>query len=134
MSPKSLFRHPECHSQLEEFKTGSTFKEILVDKISSEVNSILLCSGQIYYDLKAKREELKLEDCMIVRIEQLYPFPQAQLDKILNKHKTARLSWVQEEPANMGAASYIQTKLNKNKLEMICRPASASSVVGFKNP
>lgn len=132
MSPKSLFRHPECHSQLEEFKTGSTFKEILVDKISSEVNSILLCSGQIYYDLKAKREELKLEDCMIVRIEQLYPFPQAQVDKILNKYKTARLSWVQEEPANMGTASYIQAKLNKNKLEMICRPASASSAVGFK--
>jgi len=132
MSPKSLFRHPDCHSQLDEFKTGSTFKEIIVDKISSEVNKILICSGQIYYDLKSKREELKLDDCMIVRIEQLYPFPQVQLDKILNKYKTARLSWVQEEPANMGAASYIQANLNKNNLEMICRPASASSAVGFK--
>lgn len=132
MSPKSLFRHPACLSQLEEFSSGNTFQEVLIDQISPEVNKILLCSGQIYYELKSKREELKLDDCMIVRIEQLYPFPQDQLNKIAKKYKTARLTWVQEEPYNMGAASYIRTKLDAKNLNMICRPASASSAVGFK--
>lgn len=69
---------------------------------------------------------------MIVRIEQLYPFPKKQLNQILIKHKKARLIWVQEEPANMGAASYLQMNWNLNNLEIISRPASAASAVGYK--
>lgn len=132
MSPKSLFRHPQCQSQLEEYSIGNTFKELIIDESTLDVNKIIFCSGQIYYDLKSKREELKSNHCMIVRIEQLYPFPKKQLDQILIKHKKARLIWVQEEPANMGAASYLQMNWNLNNLEIISRPASAASAVGYK--
>jgi 2-oxoglutarate dehydrogenase E1 component len=110
MSPKSLLRHPMATSTLDEF-TKAGFQEAIDDATMAgkgdKVRKVLLCSGKVYYDLLAARTEKKLEDVALVRVEQLYPWPAAQLAKILKQYPKAKLSWVQEEPRNMGAWSYV---------------------------
>jgi 2-oxoglutarate dehydrogenase E1 component len=107
-TPKSLLRHPFALSALSDFTSGQ-FQEVLDDPISPRnATVLLLCSGKVYYDLLAERKRLKREDVALLRLEQLYPFPEAVLEKIhLLYPKVKRAAWVQEEPSNMGAWEYI---------------------------
>ena len=97
----------------------------------SEAKKVLFCSGKVYYDLMVKKQADKREDIAIVRVEQLYPFPDKQVKAILEKYKTATPLWVQEEPMNNGAWSYIATFHSDLGLRYVGRPASASPATGF---
>lgn len=132
MSPKSLLRHPLAQSAVSELSQGG-FREIIPDKETEgkKLRRILLCSGKIYYDLYAYREENKIKDIAILRIEQLYPFPLAQLHTFLDAHTDAEICWVQEEPANMGAQTFVAQLLRKRIKAYISREASASPATGF---
>lgn len=134
MSPKSLLRHPKCLSEINELGPGKRFCEILSDPPSNSVNilKLLFCSGQVYYDLKNKQTELKSSKEHIIRIEQLYPFPKNQITEILRQYPKAKTIWVQEEPENMGAAIFIRQNWPGPQLDVVSRPASASSAVGYK--
>lgn len=133
MSPKSLLRHPKCISAREDFYEGTKFQEVIDDSkvTKSKAKRLILCSGKIYYDLLEYREDEKIKDAAIVRVEQLYPYPGRQLEKIIEKYPKAELSWVQEEPRNMGAASYIFERMN-GQVNIISRDASASTATGYK--
>ncbi len=117
MTPKSLLRHPLCVSKLTEFTDGH-FVEILDDplvKAKNKVQRVLFCTGKIYYELDKERQELNLgESVAIVRVEQLYPFAEQQVEKILAAYSDAQeVFWVQEEPANLGAWTFIRHRLEK---------------------
>jgi 2-oxoglutarate dehydrogenase E1 component len=112
-SPKSLLRHPSVVSNLEDFTRGS-FQEVLDDPEFAAPNRaaaarhVLLCTGKVYYDLIHERAERKIQDVAVVRVEQLYPFPASKLEAVISRYRTAtQISWVQEEPRNMGAWSFI---------------------------
>ena len=111
MSPKSLLRHPQAVSSLDEFSSGK-FMEVIDDPVASakakSVSRVLLCSGKVYYDLVADRAARKREDIAIVRVEQMYPWPAPMLTEILGRYSAAKeIFWVQEEPRNMGAWSFV---------------------------
>jgi 2-oxoglutarate dehydrogenase E1 component len=135
MSPKSLLRHPECVSDSTEFTKGK-FLEIIDDattaKNAAKVKRVLLCSGKIYYDLLDKQRNDKRTDVAIVRIEQLYPFAQKQFDAIVKQYSKAEFCWVQEEPANMGAWTYMLSRYcGKLNLKLFARKTSASPATGY---
>ncbi len=134
MSPKSLLRHPLCISTIDEFKTGTTFQEVLDDTEvdAKNVKRVLYCSGKIYYDLLQYKVEHKRDDVAIVRLEQLYPFPLEQMDELMKKYKDAETFWVQEEPSNMGAWQYIWAFYRNLNIELISRKSSASPATGYK--
>ncbi len=134
MSPKSLLRHPMAVSDISDFTTNNAFKEVIDDSDAkaSMINRLLLCSGKVYYDLLNAKLEHKKDNVAIVRIEQLYPFPQKQLDDIFNKYNSAVKFWVQEESNNMGAWSFLLRYWRKTDIEVISRSASASPATGFK--
>jgi 2-oxoglutarate dehydrogenase E1 component len=137
MTPKSLLRHPDVVSPLEDFERGS-FCRILGDPSVSPggVVRILLCSGKIYYDLLARRSEGGRPDVAILRLEQLYPLRDEQLGEALAVYAPATpVVWVQEEPANMGAWRYLLARfgdrLGTRPFSGVCRPASASPATGW---
>jgi len=137
MTPKSLLRHPKVVSPLDEL-TGGGFARIVADPVvpPARAAAILLCSGKVYYDLAAKRDELPRPDVAIVRLEQLYPLRDEQLREALAPYPpSARVVWVQEEPANMGAWRYLLARfgdrLAGRPLSAVCRPASASPATGW---
>jgi 2-oxoglutarate dehydrogenase E1 component len=132
LSPKSLLRHPAVISPVKEFTEGM-FSEVLDDAnvTTKDVKRVVLCSGKVYYDLLEVQQKKKIKDTAVVRLEQLHPFPEKQLNALQKKYKNAKLVWVQEEPANMGAGSYIQRMMPKHDLEMISRKASASPATGY---
>jgi len=134
MSPKSMLRHPLAVSDVDEFKTGTGFKEILLDEkaVAKNVKRLLLCSGKIYYDLLKEREEQNRKDVALVRIEQLYPFPEKKINAVLKKYKNAEKFWVQEESANMGSWDFLMRYWRKTDIELISRSATASPATGFK--
>jgi len=135
MSPKSLLRHPECVSSISDFEPNTGFREVYADATiqdASKVKRVLLCTGKIYYDLLQKQRETKREDVAIIRIEQLYPFPQKQVDAILAQYEGADLFWVQEEPENMGAWRFLQNNHKGKPLQRISRMPAASPATGFK--
>lgn len=134
MSPKSLLRHPLCVSDPSDFTTNSTFQEVIGDdKVTGKkAKRLLLCTGKVYYDLLQAREENKIKDVAIVRIEQLYPYPQTQIDAILKDYTKAEKYWVQEEPQNMGAWNFMLGYMRKVDIDPISRPASASPATGYK--
>jgi 2-oxoglutarate dehydrogenase E1 component len=131
-SPKSLLRHPAVISPLKEFTDGE-FNEVIDDAnvTAKDVQRVILCSGKIYYDLLEVQQKKKIKDAAIIRLEQLHPFPEKQFGAALKKYKNAKLLWVQEEPANMGALSYIQRMLPKHEIQYISRKASASPATGY---
>jgi 2-oxoglutarate dehydrogenase E1 component len=106
MSPKSLLRHPEAVSTMADFVKGG-FQEVIAETESLEVSKVkrvVLCSGKVYYDLRAERKKSGRTDVALVRVEQLYPWPKARIQEELAKYKKATdLVWAQEEPRNMGA-------------------------------
>lgn len=133
-TPKSLLRHPDCTSTIADFTEGH-FLEIIADnslKSLSKATKLLLCSGKIYYELDAARKEANADHLSIIRIEQLYPFPAKQLQKILkNYSKDIKLVWVQEEPLNMGAALFVKHWIGDRSLQIISRPSSGVTAEGL---
>ena len=132
-SPKANLRHVRSYSAMEEFTTGG-FKEVIDDptiKSAAKVKKVLLCSGKMYFDLSEKQLTDKREDIAIIRLEQIYPLPQKQLNALRDKYKKAEWTWVQEEPRNMGALSFLAMNLSNFQMKFISRPASASTATGF---
>ena len=135
-TPKSLLRHPGCVSKLEEFTDGK-FQEVIADQNvkASDVTRVLFCSGKIYYELLEKQQKDEIKNVAIVRVEQLYPTPVAQMEDIYKKYKNAEEAvWVQEEPENMGAWPYLLRKLRKtafNDIEVLSRNESSSTATGY---
>jgi 2-oxoglutarate dehydrogenase E1 component len=132
-SPKANLRHSGSYSKIEDFTTGG-FKEVMDDEMVSDsenITKVLLCSGKIYFDLHEKREKENRKDLAIIRLEQLYPLPFNQLDILYNKYKKAIWYWVQEEPLNMGAASFLRMNLTTINFGVISRQPSAATATGF---
>jgi 2-oxoglutarate dehydrogenase E1 component len=132
-SPKANLRHPGSYSKIEEFTTAG-FKEIIDDSVISDpanITKVLLCSGKIYFDLNEKREKENRKDLVIIRLEQLYPLPFDQLDTLYKKYNKAIWYWVQEEPLNMGAASFLRMNLTTINFGVISRQPSAATATGF---
>ena len=126
-------RHPGSSSKIEEFTTGG-FKEIYDDGSVTDpasVTKVLLCSGKIYFDLEEKRQKEKHENIAIVRLEQLYPLPQNQLDQLYKKYSKAIWHWVQEEPLNMGAAAFLRMNIKNINLHIISRLPGAATATGY---
>ena len=119
---------------MEDFNTGG-FKEVIDDpniKSAAKVKKVLLCSGKMYFDLSEKQITDKREDVAIVRLEQIYPLPQQQLDALRTKYKKAEWTWVQEEPRNMGALTFLKmTIADEFPIKYISRKAGASTATGF---
>lgn len=130
-SPKSLLRHPGVVSPIKDFTSGR-FQEVIGDDYATnkDVKKVLFCSGKVYFDLLEEQKKKKAKDVAIVRVEQIYPWPQKQIDTILKKYKNPKLVWVQEEPKNMGAWSFINMRVDMN-LEVVSRKISASPATGF---
>ncbi|GIJ93771.1 2-oxoglutarate dehydrogenase subunit E1 [Capnocytophaga stomatis] len=108
-TPKSLLRHPQVVSTVDDLANGH-FQEVIDDPKAdaSKVKTLVFCSGRFYYDLYAEREKLGRDDVALVRIEQLFPLPVEQIKAVLNKYKNADdFVWAQEEPKNMGAYGYM---------------------------
>ncbi len=134
MTPKSLLRHPQAVSPLEELARGC-FHEVLDDPAPPvSPKRLLLCSGKVYYDLEARRREAKEGSSAIVRIEQLHPFPRAALARALESHRGVdEVTWIQEEPANRGAWSYIRGRFAEElgvALTYVGREAAPSPATG----
>jgi 2-oxoglutarate dehydrogenase E1 component len=134
MSPKSLLRQPKCVDPISEIYEGK-FREVIDDTSTlepSKVRKVLFCSGKIYYDLLARKEAEGKGDIAIVRVEQLYPVADKQLDAIIKKYNKASYFWVQEEPINMGAWTFLLLNYPKSKyFQVIARPQAASPATGF---
>ena len=138
-TPKRMLRHPRAVSTIQDLMTGR-FQEILPDTDAwdaGRVKRVLLCSGQIYYDLLAAREQKKVDNIALVRLEQIYPFPAQGLRDMLARYPvTAEVVWVQEEPRNMGAWRFVQEQVQpmldagKRTLRYVGRPESASPSAG----
>ncbi len=131
-TPKSLLRHPDCTATLEDLSEGSFLPVIYDNNVDTDaVERVIFCSGKIYYDLEAYRQQHAYHSTTIVRLEQLYPFPYAEVKASLENFKKAgEVLWVQEEPENMGAWHYFSNKMNHTKLRLVSRPASASPATG----
>lgn len=134
LTPKKLLRYPSCVSRMEDFTSGK-FLEVIDDQGSDpeQVQKLVFCSGKIFYDLIEHREKVKAADAAIIRIEQLYPFPEKQMQQLISKYKNAvQFIWAQEEPENMGAWTFIFRKLKTPKpLVYIGRDEAASPATGF---
>ncbi len=132
-SPKANLRHPGSYSLKKEFLEGG-FKELIDDDFvtdAASVKKVLFCSGKVYFDLADRQQKENRKDVAVVRMEQLYPLPAKQLDSLYSKYKNAVWYWVQEEPLNMGAASFLQMNLKNINYGIISRKASASTATGF---
>jgi multifunctional 2-oxoglutarate metabolism enzyme len=137
-TPKSLLRHSKAVSTINDLTSGA-FQEVVSDStaVGSSVRRILLCSGKVYYDLLAKREETRRNDVAIIRLEQLYPFPMQRLNDVLSRYSDmAEIYWVQEEPENMGAWNFVEEQLQdlvtakKRILKYVGRSLAASPAAG----
>ena len=152
MTPKSLLRNKYCVSNTEDFGKNNSFHRVLEDhalnkknklielKKPKKIRKVVICSGKIYFDLLDAREKAKVDDVVLIRIEQLYPFPVRSLASTIKPYvENAKFIWCQEEPKNMGAwfsvRDYIQWTLDnlevKKKIEFIGRNPSASPATGY---
>jgi 2-oxoglutarate dehydrogenase E1 component len=123
MTPKSLLRHKLAVSKLSEMGPGSSFHRVLWDDkqpaADDKIKRVILCTGKVYYDLFEEREKRGLKDTVILRIEQLYPFPHKALVGELGRYKNAKtVVWCQEEPKNMGAWGFVEPYLEQVQLEL----------------
>jgi len=144
MTPKSLLRHKLCVSKLEEFLPGTSFRTVIGDDRpvagSKSVKRVVLSTGKVFYDLWQTREDKKVEDVALVRVEQLYPFPAEELKAELAKYPNAtEIVWCQEEPQNMGSWTFIDRRLEAVMKAAGCksgrpayagRPEAASPATG----
>lgn len=131
-SPKANLRHVGTYSRLEEFVKGG-FKEVIDDAAAdpAEVRKVLFCSGKMYFDLAERQQKDNRRDVAIVRLEQIYPLPHKQLEALYKKYNKATWFWVQEEPLNMGAASFLKMNLTQLNYGVISRQPSASTATGY---
>jgi len=132
-SPKANLRNPGTFSKVEAFTQGG-FKEIIDDEFvqdASAVKKVLFCSGKIYFELAEKQAKENRQDIAVVRLEQIYPLAQDQLNALHKKYNKATWFWVQEEPQNMGAASFLKMNLHTINFGVISRSASASTATGY---
>jgi len=131
-SPKANLRHPGSYSAMNDFVNGA-FKEVIDDNYAdaSKVNKVLFCSGKIYFDLAERQQKENRNDVAIIRMEQIYPLPEKQLEDLYKKYSKATWFWVQEEPLNMGAASFLQMNLKSINYGVISRQPSASTATGY---
>jgi 2-oxoglutarate dehydrogenase E1 component len=129
-----MLRHPDASSSIEDFAQPH-FRNVLPDTEVSEAKRILLCTGKIGHELRDERKKRKDNSTAIVFLEQMYPFPEAELVAELERHSSARdIVWVQEEPANMGAMFYMLPRLRhiagERPVLSVKRSASASPSTG----
>ena len=141
MSPKSLLRLPRAVSPVSEIETGH-FHEVIDDpmRVSGEldpktVRRVLICSGKVYYALLAAREDTAFDDVALVRLEEIHPFPFDRIKEVLRGYGTKDFVWVQEEPWNQGAWSFVRDRMSRvlprgAKLSYVGRPESASTASG----
>ncbi len=134
MTPKSMLRKPEASSPLDEFTQGR-YQNVLPERQITGASRVVLCSGKIAHDLRREREQQKNSATAIVTLEQLYPFPEAELTAELERNSGVReIVWVQEEPANMGALAYVLPLLERaaggRPVRSVKRSASASPATG----
>ena len=140
MTPKSLLRHTLASATLTELAEGA-FQPVIDDKMAlaraKDIRRLVLCSGKIAIDLLSNEKRAQAEDVAIVRVEMLYPFPAAELREVLaNYPHLHQISWVQEEPRNMGAWTYVSPRLAalvdpQIEIRVIARPDRASPATGF---
>ena len=142
MTPKSLLRHKEAVSQLEEL-SGGAFQTVIdeTDAIDpTAVKRVVMCSGKVFYDLRSARRERDIEDIAIIRIEQMYPFPRLDLQSVLARYPNLEDAvWVQEEPKNQGSWYAMQSRLStvvqREKVDVylryVGREPSASAAAGY---
>lgn len=131
MSPKSLLRHPKVKSSMEELAQG-TFQPIIPDHdaVAADVKKVVFCSGKLYYELLEEREAQQANDVALVRIEQLYPLDDIAIKEEVDKYPNATQHiWAQEEPANMGAWTYMLWQMHQ-KLTLVSPAPSASTASG----
>jgi 2-oxoglutarate dehydrogenase E1 component len=136
MTPKSLLRHPRATSAIAEFSDGRFQRVIGDDSVEpGKARRVVLCTGKVYYDLLAEREEAGTEDVALVRMELLYPFPAIDLKGLLESYAAdVEFVWVQEEPKNMGAWFYVDPCFRENTgrdILYIGRPRRASPAEGY---
>ncbi|MEI9807977.1 MAG: 2-oxoglutarate dehydrogenase E1 component [Bacteroidota bacterium] len=131
-APKANLRHPGSYSSKEEFINGG-FKEVIDDSFAdvSKVKKVLFCSGKIYFDMAERQQKENRNDIAIIRLEQLYPLPLKQLEELYKKYSRATWFWIQEEPLNMGAASFLQMNLKSINYGVISRQPSAATATGY---
>lgn len=132
-APKANLRNPVTYSPVSDFTNGG-FKEVIDDTFAgdpAQVKKVLFCSGKLYFELADKQQKENRKDIAIVRLEQIYPLPYRQLDELHKKYSKATWFWVQEEPLNMGAASFLQMNLKTINFGVISRNASASTATGY---
>ena len=132
-SPKANLRSPATFSPMTDLTNGR-FKEVIDDTFVQkveDVKKVLFCSGKIYYEMAERQKTEQRTDIAIVRLEQLYPLPVQQITALHQKYGKAIWFWVQEEPLNMGAASFLQMNLKGIKYGVISRQASAATATGY---
>ncbi len=155
MTPKSLLRHKQCVSYLDDFTKENTFHRVLSDraynkdfgliklKEDKKIKKVIMCSGKIYFDLIDAREKTKNDEVAIIRVEQIYPFPVKRLGRELKRYsKDAEFYWCQEEPMNMGAWNTVKRYIDRTldiinykgkSVDYIGRRPSASTATGNLN-
>ena len=155
MTPKSLLRHKQCVSSVDDFAKDTSFHRVLPDraytseygliklKKDNQIKKVVICSGKIYFDLTDAREKTQNDEVVFIRLEQIYPFPVKRLGRELKRYaKNVDFYWCQEEPQNMGAwntvKNYIDRTLeiinyDKKNVEYIGRRPSASTATGNLN-
>ena len=140
MTPKSLLGRPEAVSDLADFFEGNCFQEILPDPVAftdpAKIKRVIFCTGKVFYDLMAHRQEKSIEDTAILRVEQLYPFHYEMVHAMVSQYSHAtRFVWCQEEPLNMGAWSYIHPRLEcatGSRIAYAGRESASSPAAGSK--
>jgi 2-oxoglutarate dehydrogenase E1 component len=142
--PKSLLRHKLAVSSLADFAEGTRFQYVIpeIDEIAppDQVRRVAICSGKVYYDLLAERRAKDIKDIALIRLEQIYPFPEISLGRALAPYVNADVVWCQEEPENMGAWTFVDRRIEKvlGRLDMkvrrpayVGREAAASPATGL---
>ncbi len=143
-TPKSLLRHRLAVSPMADMAEGSRFQFVIpdIDPIAppDEVTRVVICTGKVYYDLLAERRTRQIKDVAIIRLEQMYPFPENTLGRILAPYANADVVWCQEEPENMGAWSFVDRRIEKvlirnagkaTRPAFVGRDAAASPATGL---
>src|SRR5208283_2529144 len=132
-TPKSMLRHPEALSPLSGLEQPR-FMNIIPDDTALDASRVLLCTGKIGHELRMERRKLKATGPAIVSLEQMYPFPENHVREVVGRYQNAHeFIWVQEEPANMGALSFVSPRLKRivgSKLRSIKRAANSTPATG----
>lgn len=131
MTPKKGLRHKLVKSNISEITENTFFKEIIFETQSPTPKRVIMCSGKIFFDLEEYRLTNNITNVAILRMEQLYPLANNQLNELKNTYTNADWVWVQEEPKNMGAWWYISQQLPAWNLTCIARPSAAAPATGF---